>query len=234
MINWLVQSMADLPALPEEAWLSPPERERLAALRIVKRRQEWLLGRWTAKRLAQTVLHQEGYGQVELQELVVTPAPDGAPELRLCHHSSSFTLHPSISHSNGLAFCALGPAGVAVGADIEQVAPRRRPFAEDFFTPGELRQIDGAPAGMHDLLTTAIWSAKEAILKALRRGLTVDTRLVECLVPLPLEGQAGWTPFTGSCDAALSGAPAITQCWWCTEADFVFTLALVAEPHQAI
>lgn len=56
MIAWLVQSACDLPALPAAAWLSPPERERLSSFKVAKRRDDWLLGRWTAKRLAQTVL----------------------------------------------------------------------------------------------------------------------------------------------------------------------------------
>ena len=226
MINWLIQSTTDLPALPAEAWLAPPERERLAALRVEKKRREWLLGRWTAKRLAQAVLAQEGHGQVELADLVITPAPDGAPELVVGGHPASLILYPSISHSGGRAFCALGPGCVAVGADIEGIAPRGEGFAEDYFTAGERALVAAAPAARRDALVTAIWSAKEAALKALRLGLTVDTRLVECLVP-PFGGAAPetWAPFTASCHPSLGVAPATMRCWWRADDQTVLTLA---------
>jgi 4'-phosphopantetheinyl transferase len=50
MIEWLTQSRADY-ASPTSAWLTVAERGRLATLRTDKRRQDWLLGRWTGKRL---------------------------------------------------------------------------------------------------------------------------------------------------------------------------------------
>jgi 4'-phosphopantetheinyl transferase len=226
MIEWLVQSTTDLPALPAEAWLSPPERERLATLRVEKKRQEWLLGRWTAKRLVQTILQRDGYGPVELSALSITPAPDGAPQLYITPQPSALTSRPaiSISHSGGLALCALAPAGVAVGADIETIAARGPAFANDYFTPGERELAGAAPAALRDTLVTAIWSAKEAVLKALRHGLTVDTRRVEC--PVPLAGaRAEWAPFTATCHPSLGAPPGGVRCWWRRLDDVVLTLA---------
>ncbi len=228
MIDWLLQTMADLPALPAEAWLGRPERERLATLRVEKKRREWLLGRWTLKRLAQAVLLRDGHGQVDLADLVIMPAPDGAPELLIDLHPSSLILHPSISHSGERAFCALGPAGTAVGADIETVAARGPEFVGDFFTPGEQALVAAAPAARRATLVTAIWSAKEAALKALRLGLTVDTRLVECL---PREGAgpaSEWSAFTAHCHPSLGAPPAGLRCWWRDADGAVLTLAATA------
>lgn len=236
MINWLVQSMADLPALPAEAWLSPPERERLCMLRVEKKRQEWLLGRWTAKQLVRSALAQEGPGPVDMIDISIVAAPDGAPELRIGPHPASLTAHPSlsISHSGGRALCALGPAGVRVGADIEAVAPRGAGFAADYFTPAELAHLEAAPAALRDMLVTAVWSAKEAALKALRRGLTVDTRLVECLPPLAADGAPNsWAPFTARCHPSLGAPPAGLSCWWRRYDTFVLTLAAAGEPPAA-
>jgi 4'-phosphopantetheinyl transferase len=47
-IYWLEQTEADLPA--ENQWLSAREMLRLARMRFAKRRTDWRLGRWTAKR----------------------------------------------------------------------------------------------------------------------------------------------------------------------------------------
>ena len=66
-----------------------------------------------------------------------------------------------------------------VGADIEHVEPRDPAFVRDFFTTGEAERVWRCPAKQRDTLVTVLWSAKEAVLKVLRLGLTVDTRRVE-------------------------------------------------------
>ena len=46
-IYWLEQTEADVPA--GEEWLSPSEALRSNAIPFAKRRNDWRLGRWTAK-----------------------------------------------------------------------------------------------------------------------------------------------------------------------------------------
>ncbi|MCB8986887.1 MAG: 4-phosphopantetheinyl transferase family protein [Ardenticatenaceae bacterium] len=53
----------------------------------------------------------------------------------------------------------------------------------------------------------AVWSAKEAVLKALHLGLTVDTRCVECLIAPVAERPSTWTPFTIGCDDGCLFSP---------------------------
>ena len=57
-ICWLSQSEADLPATP--VWLAPRERERASEMRFAKRRNDYLLGRWTAKHAIARVLGRPG------------------------------------------------------------------------------------------------------------------------------------------------------------------------------
>jgi phosphopantetheinyl transferase (holo-ACP synthase) len=93
----------------------------------------------------------------------------------------------SISHSNGYAFCALcenDSGEVRVGVDLELVAARHESFAQEFFTAAEQARVNTAPSPMRDLLLTAGWSAKEAVLKAAQLGLRADPRTVECFIPL--------------------------------------------------
>lgn len=226
MITWLTQTERDLPALAPAAWLSLPERERLAALRVEKRRREWLLGRWTARRLIQRHLLVEAGLACDPRDLEIVATPSGAPVVHARQPALRAALegwHLTISHSQGRALCALARTP-AIGADIEQVAPRHPAFASDYFTPAELAAVAAAPPEQRELLITAIWSAKEAALKALRLGLSVDTRRVECRVA-PASGGA-WAAVIMSCDPILEAPP--LRGWWRVSEGYVLTLAVGA------
>jgi 4'-phosphopantetheinyl transferase len=226
VIAWLVQTTGAHAGLaegiPPPGLLSPAERERFASLRTAKRRRDWLLGRWTAKRLLQDSFVGRDGEPLPLDAFTVASAADGAPELILDFglpildwargspepNPKSKIGYPagvnlkcislSISHSNDRALCAVAP-GAAAGCDIERIEPRPPLFAQDYFTAAELELLEGAPPALRDTLVAAIWSAKEATLKALRLGLTVDTRAVTCVLhppphppaPSPTGGEEG-------------------------------------------
>ncbi|WP_129670554.1 4'-phosphopantetheinyl transferase superfamily protein [Candidatus Chloroploca sp. Khr17] len=232
MIDWLIQQRSDLPAVAPELWLSVPERDRMRTLRMEKRREEWLLGRWTARRLIQAWTQRELGFAPHPTELMILPAPDGAPEIHALDPALRMalgTVRLTISHSAGQAFCALAPAGAPVGADIEQIEPRHANFAETYYTPGELALLEATDPSHYNLLLNAIWSTKEAVLKALRHGLRVDTRLVECLVPLldAADQDAGWRAFLAHCDPSLGAPPAGVRCWWRQDHHVVLTIAAI-------
>ncbi len=237
MIDWLVQSSIAHPdlrrGLAPTGLLSPSEQRRLAAMPIEKRRHDWLLGRWTAKRLVQAYIAQHSGVQIPLEQIVVTSAPDGAPQLladdshRLSALYNLQALSLSISHCNGHAFCALSDGGrFHVGADIERIEPRAPVFAEDYFTAHELAQLHAAPPATRDILVTLIWSAKEAVLKALRLGLTVDTRSVSITLGPAPSGRLAWAPLT--VQAAPAAGP--LEGWWQVVGDYVLTLAQTRAP----
>jgi 4'-phosphopantetheinyl transferase len=97
-------------------------------------------------------------------------------------------------------------ANTPLGCDVEQIAPRSDSFIADYFTTAEQALIEQAPIGQRDALVNAIWSGKEAALKALELGLRVDTRAVTCL---PEYGRAqGWRPLSITFDPARLPAPA--------------------------
>jgi hypothetical protein len=83
VIYWLVRPAADCPDVESGAsppgFLSAAERETYTRLTFPKRRREWLLGRWTAKRLLQ--LSIEAYRAFPLSAITVGNDPDGAPYL---------------------------------------------------------------------------------------------------------------------------------------------------------
>jgi 4'-phosphopantetheinyl transferase len=231
------------PSLRLLSFLSPAEQAVLAGLRFPKRRREWLLGRWTAKRLLRRA-HPE-YADLPLSAITVGNDPDGAPYLAVAGEGR-LSLSLSISHRDDRAFCALlaPPAGQVdspysgVGADLELVEPRDPVFVEDYFTAGEAVRVWRCPEERRDTLVTVIWSAKEAVLKVLRLGLTVDTRSVELRHVARIEEasaseavagggaqgaiRARWHEIEVGC--TLTDVPPLCA-WWRPDGRYVLTLA---------
>jgi len=169
--HWLEQTEADLPA--HDDWLSPEECLLLSQKRFPKRRADWRLGRWTAKRAAAAYLNLPA-DPPSLRKINIRPESSGAPELFLGDCPAAATI--SISHRAGSAVCAIASPGVQLGCDIELIEPRDANFVADYFTGDEQALIARADEPDRAQLVTLIWSAKESALKALREGLRVDTR----------------------------------------------------------
>ncbi|MCK6547437.1 4'-phosphopantetheinyl transferase superfamily protein [Myxococcota bacterium] len=202
-LAWWSATSADLPA--SDAWLAPEERAILAGLRVPKRAADFVLGRYTAKRVVAAVisalertthagdrshtetvdaLHAEPLGPPSAEALTrlatfaIVPRSDGSPEAR--QRGRALPLDVSLSHSAGraLAVVTLDPAE-RVGCDVEHVEPRGPELARDFFTAAERQALAGRSGDALDVATTLVWSAKESVLKVLREGLRADTRSVE-------------------------------------------------------
>jgi 4'-phosphopantetheinyl transferase len=82
----------------------------------------------------------------------------------------------SISHTSGLALCALAPAG-RVGVDVERQAVRDLPGLRAAFGAREWREIQAGPDPA--LTALALWTAKEAALKADGRGFSLEPSAID-------------------------------------------------------
>ncbi len=176
-IVYLEQVQADVPL--GRVWMTEREVTRLSSMRFPKRREDWTLGRWTAKRALVTVLglscDESRMADFELESL-----PSGAP--RVLYRSRPLPISISLSHRGGFALCSLSLAGIGIGCDIEKVEPRSSAFVGDYFTPKEQRLLDGSELSCRFRLITLLWSTKESALKLLQTGLTADTRSVEVVI----------------------------------------------------
>ncbi len=211
-------------------FLAASEREQFEALTVPKRRADWLLGRWTAKQLVHSVVAGGPPDDAALRQIVIARRADGSPYV-VTEGGARMPLTLSISHSRGHAFCAaIAGAERPLGADIEFVEARSPLFATDYFTEAELATLPpDLPDAERDLLVTAVWSGKEAALKAVRAGLTVDTRTISCLFDtLAVTGES-WSPFriVWRPGAAAAARPALEGLWQ-RSGPFVLTLALPA------
>jgi 4'-phosphopantetheinyl transferase len=177
-VYWLEQTEADVPA--ENDWLSVSETIRLNGMRFAKRRADWRLGRWTAKRAVAAYLDMSLH-PAALSAIEIRPAPSGAPEVFIAQRRAAIAI--SISHRAGTAACALARAGAALGCDLETIEARSDAFVADYFTTEEQALV--ARAADPPRLANLIWSGKESALKALRAGLRLDTR---CVIVSPFDG----------------------------------------------
>ena len=213
-VSWLEQRFADVPA--HDDWLSFAERERLAMLKIPKRRADWRLGRWTAK-----VAVANLYGTDRLAQIEIIAHPTGAPTVVLAGEPAGITL--SLSHSAGVGACAIVEQG-RVGCDLEVIEDRSEAFLQDFFSGDELAMFAGSAASIASMATIA-WSAKESALKAIREGLRRDTRSV-IVERVELQDLSAWRPLTVRCD------PEVFSGWWYEADGLVRTV--VASPAPAV
>jgi 4'-phosphopantetheinyl transferase len=212
---WLSQGMADAPA--EDAWLSPREAAWVARMRFPKRRSEFRLGRWTAKRALALYLGRDASARA-LGSIEIDRAKDGAPAPLVDGRPAE--AYVTMTDRADQAVCLVGPPGTALGCDLELVEPRSDAFLADYLTPAEQRLVDAAGGGDgRDLLANLVWCGKESALKVLRTGLRRDTRSVE--VSLPEGGVVeGWAPIRVR---AVEGA--VFPGWWQRFGAFVLTLA---------
>ncbi len=205
-ICWTEQREADLPRAGD--WLSDGEALRLEGMRFPKRRADWRLGRWTAKQ-ALAAWWTLPDNTATFRRIEILAAPSGAPEVYLDGRPGAVTI--SLSHRGGVAACAVGPAGIDLGCDVETIEPRSNAFAADYFTLEEQALI--SESGSRDLLLALLWSAKESTLKALRTGLRLDTRSVT-VQPSGVGSPApDWRPLQARC----ADGPVFHGWWHCDE-----------------
>ena len=164
--------LARLPPLLAEAraagehWMSRQERERLAAMRSARRREQFLAGHWLARRLA-----ADCFGGMPTEYLLESGA-SGAPRLRSLRDDTG--CHASLSHSGEWLAAALAP--FAVGIDVEA---SRKPrdllaLAATAFSPAELELLQGLQERERPAAFYRSWTAREAVGKREGHGLRLE------------------------------------------------------------
>jgi 4'-phosphopantetheinyl transferase len=153
----------------------------------------------------------------------------------VCFENNQAHVSISLSHRAGIGACAIAPAGMMLGCDLEVVEPRSDAFVEDYFTTEEREMLQGKSVAHRFRILALLWSAKESTLKVLRTGLRLDTRCVaitvcddfRCMTEAPIN-KAGsqslstenWRRFRG-CQAN----DRVFYGWWQERGNVVRTIA---------
>lgn len=160
---WLAQ--CDLP--PEEVarlgqWLATDEKERANRFYFEQDRQRYIAGRGRLRQLLGQYLGMEP-GRITFDY-----GPHGKPYL------PNTPLRFNLAHSHQLALLAFS-WGRELGVDLEYIRPLpdAHQLVSRFFAPNEIQAWrQGTPAGQQAAFF-AIWTAKEAYLKATGQGLAI-------------------------------------------------------------
>lgn len=153
--------------------LSNEEIRSYRKLIIPKRRNEWLASRVLAKILISQVLEER---DLALCQIEIHKESSGMPYVVI---EEKRVGRLSLSHSGQTVIIAFSTDPKAsVGVDVESLEQRTGQMTDLFFTPYESRWVDSLSGRTRILAQNLVWSAKESYLKAVGKGLQMDTRSV--------------------------------------------------------
>ncbi len=238
LVRWVFERYAapgqNDPAPPDLSWLSRNESDFLLALRSEKRRCDWLRGRRLAKRLCRLAFPD--FAAAPLSGFEILALPTGAPAVRLPDGTRLAEGTLSLSHRHDAAACAVVQSEVLrIGIDIEWIEPRSDALVGSFFTTSEQALLDNVEADAErQILANVVWSAKEAVLKAIGVGLSEDTRAFSCLPDWNADrAPDAWGPVRFVTERPLRSSPLIAPALrWREEDGYVATLAVVRVPRD--
>ncbi|HVU24781.1 MAG TPA: 4'-phosphopantetheinyl transferase superfamily protein [Opitutus sp.] len=154
-----------------DEFLHPEERAVFAGFKVDRRRMSYLLGRVAAKTALGACV---GRG-FDPTQCLVAPGVFSQPMVR---YSAAPGLDISISHSDRVA-CALAfPGEHPMAVDLEEVDAARTKVMLTQIRPAE-DELARARCPSVDVAATVLWTAKEALSKALRCGMTCPYELLE-------------------------------------------------------
>jgi len=138
-----------------------------------------ILGYYTSKAPSEIGFHCNNYGKPRL--------------------ISQDSIHFSLSHSQGQALCAVA-FGRDVGIDLERIRPmaQMEAIVRRHFSSPEQAAFDRAPEDSRPGLFFALWTRKEAYVKARGEGLScplesfvVPSQPYPCAIPVPVQATGG-------------------------------------------
>ena len=150
-------------------FLHPRETEYYDSLRFTKRQHSYLLGHYCAKKAL-----KQYYPHLETKSILLKK---GVLEQPLIDAPIHLKTHITLSHAEPLAAAIAYPEEYSIGIDIECIKSSIAQVMEDQLTAKEKETIQIHPVYPPETKYTLYWTAKEAISKALRTGMTVPFTL---------------------------------------------------------
>ena len=192
-------------------YLSEAEMTLFGALKVPKRQREWLLGRLTVKDAARQLWAGRFDVRIDWADISVLPDEDKAPTIQVAgpHQFEAPSLTCNLSHRGEFVLATVEEQieGRSIGVDIELVEPRLDAFIRDYFNAREQSAMMCAEPLELDRQVTTFWCLKEAILKAVKKGLSVSADKVE-IVGVAADGSV-----IAQCDTELTNGHVTARCW---------------------
>jgi 4'-phosphopantetheinyl transferase len=155
------------------------ERQDFLTLTNLPRKREWFCGRIAAKEAVRRLLKASHNLNICSADIIVATNEQGQP-YATGKWIDIVGAEPylSISHKAGIAvaIAAHRQASRGIGIDVEIIEPKENGFETLAFLPEEISELQQTPASNKDKRVIQLWSAKEAVGKALGLGLSANPR----------------------------------------------------------
>ena len=118
------------------------------------------------------------YLSIEPNKLNFSYSSHGKPSLS--NYLNGGKIHFNLSHSKGLVLYAMA-CGREVGIDVERILPgiMDKQFISYVFSQKELYGIHSLPSDLRMIALFQNWTRKEAVVKALGKGLSYDLKQID-------------------------------------------------------
>ncbi|MCI5142458.1 MAG: 4'-phosphopantetheinyl transferase superfamily protein [Candidatus Electrothrix sp. ATG1] len=150
--------------------LSPAEQGYFQRFQYMKRKKEWLGGRIAAK--AAMLTFSRASDNQKLNSITILPNKHGRPiaeKVPACLSAQGSELIISLSHSDCFAvgLARLTRKGASCGVDLQKISTKLAGLTSHFATDEELQLLAKQADCDEDIRLTMLWTAKEALKKAL-------------------------------------------------------------------
>ncbi|AFH61258.1 4'-phosphopantetheinyl transferase family protein [Paenibacillus caseinilyticus] len=153
-------------------YLHPAELAFWDSLKYEGRRNTYLAGRYAAKR-ALLFSMEDCSEAVRANRILIDRGVLGQPVVQ-----GAGSMQVSITHSGTIAAALAFPEARPMGIDVELIREDRLRLLDEQMTPGETCMLREFPHPYLSMLTLC-WTAKEALSKVIRTGITTPLHIFE-------------------------------------------------------
>lgn len=159
-----------------EIFLHPKERKHLESFVHVRRQESYLLGRYCAKQAIAAYLNSDRFCNILIE--------GGVFQQPIVYHDACGNIQVSISHTEHLGGAFAFPEAHPMAIDVEAISWENWIAIKEETSACELKFASLFSACEIKFLTL-LWTAKEALSKVLKCGLTIPLNLLEVAEIIP-------------------------------------------------
>ncbi|MBZ9609908.1 4'-phosphopantetheinyl transferase superfamily protein [Clostridium estertheticum] len=166
LVNSYINEYEDI----SQSCFTSAETTQLEQYSITKKRNEYLLGRYTMKMAISCFT-----GLVNKQDIEIGY---GVLQYPVVISDSSGIIEVSLTHCNSRAIAIVYNKDIMLGIDLEQVNYKKYEFLDKITLESE-RELYKKCVLNYNTFLTLLWTAKEALSKAIKTGFTIDMNVFQ-------------------------------------------------------